>query len=192
MVALMTGVPALGHGRPAGPRGRRRVDRSDPARQLAAARRARRRPTRRRSDRCSSRRTSAPIATRSRRACCHTGRRSPGNATSARAASRCYPETQPLNVFSRIFGGALPPGSEPAAQLLAQKLSVLRLHARGSRAHADAGPGQREGPAGRARRRRSRSSRRSLRQTYASMPNTGVCAKPAMPPTYANTSMAGR
>jgi hypothetical protein len=28
----------------------------------------------------------------------------------------------------------------------------------------------------------------SLRQTYASMPNTNVCVKPDMPPTYANTS----
>jgi hypothetical protein len=28
----------------------------------------------------------------------------------------------------------------------------------------------------------------SLRQTYASMPNTNVCMKPSTPPTYANTS----
>ena len=28
----------------------------------------------------------------------------------------------------------------------------------------------------------------SLRQTYGMMPNTSVCMKPAMPPTYANTS----
>jgi hypothetical protein len=28
----------------------------------------------------------------------------------------------------------------------------------------------------------------SLRQTYGMMPNTNVCTKPAMPPTYANTS----
>jgi uncharacterized protein DUF1552 len=35
-----------------------------------------------------------------------------------------YPETQPLNVFNRIFGGAMA-GSTNAVQLLAQKKSVL-------------------------------------------------------------------
>ena len=42
-------------------------------------------------------------------------------------APAAYPETQPLAVFNRLFGGALPPGTTPAdtARLLAQKLSVL-------------------------------------------------------------------
>jgi hypothetical protein len=35
-----------------------------------------------------------------------------------------YPETQPLNTFIRLFGGAVPAGTNAAA-LLAQKLSVL-------------------------------------------------------------------
>jgi hypothetical protein len=35
-----------------------------------------------------------------------------------------YPETQPLNTFKRLFGGALPAGTDSAA-LLAEKLSVL-------------------------------------------------------------------
>src|SRR5262249_11197294 len=35
-----------------------------------------------------------------------------------------YPETQPLNVFNRVFGGALPTGMN-SAQVLAQKQSVL-------------------------------------------------------------------
>jgi Protein of unknown function (DUF1552) len=35
-----------------------------------------------------------------------------------------FPETQPLATFNRIFGGALPVGSDSAA-LLAEKLSVL-------------------------------------------------------------------
>jgi len=35
-----------------------------------------------------------------------------------------YPETSPLNVYNRLFGGALPSGSN-SAQLLAQKLSVI-------------------------------------------------------------------
>jgi len=45
----------------------------------------------------------------------------------SKARQPLYPETQPLAVFNRLFGGALPPGTTPAgaARLLAQKLSVL-------------------------------------------------------------------
>jgi hypothetical protein len=45
----------------------------------------------------------------------------------AKARQPLYPETQPLAVFNRLFGGALPPGTTAAdaARLLAQKLSVL-------------------------------------------------------------------
>ena len=44
-----------------------------------------------------------------------------------RARQPLYPELQPLAVFNRLFGGALPPGTTPGdtARLLAQKLSVL-------------------------------------------------------------------
>jgi hypothetical protein len=44
-----------------------------------------------------------------------------------RARQPLYPEMQPLAVFNRLFGGALPPGTTPGgtARLLAQKLSVL-------------------------------------------------------------------
>jgi hypothetical protein len=44
-----------------------------------------------------------------------------------KARQPLYPDTQPLAVFNRLFGGALPPGTTAAdaARLLAQKLSVL-------------------------------------------------------------------
>jgi hypothetical protein len=50
-----------------------------------------------------------------------------GQADISRARQPLYPETQPLAVFNRLFGGALPPGTTAAdtARLLAQKLSVL-------------------------------------------------------------------
>jgi hypothetical protein len=48
--------------------------------------------------------------------------RSPtGNADIAQARQPLYPETQPLNAFNRLFGGATPPGSTA----LARELSVL-------------------------------------------------------------------
>ena len=60
--------------------------------------------------------------------------------------------TQPLNIYKMVFGGSIMTGIDPA-QILAQKLSMLRLHAGRSRADADPDPVQREGPAGGARRR---------------------------------------
>ena len=47
-------------------------------------------------------------------------------------------------------------------------------------------PVEREGPAGGARHAITQLEA-SLRQTYGMTPNTAVCTKPAMPPTYANT-----
>ena len=51
----------------------------------------------------------------------------PNQTDITRARQPLYPETLPLNVFHRLFGGALPPGTTPSdtARLLAQKLSVL-------------------------------------------------------------------
>jgi hypothetical protein len=97
-----------------------------------------------------------------------------------------YPETQPLNVFRRMFGDVLPPGAD-VAQLLAQKQSVLNFM-RGDLArlgtlvpaqqkdrltvHADS----------------ISKLEASLRQTYQSRSNTAVCAKPGMPPNYATVA----
>jgi hypothetical protein len=97
-----------------------------------------------------------------------------------------YPETQPLNVFNRIFGGALPTGTDPQ-KVLAQKLSVCDFMRK------DIARLQTLIPATEKDRLTAHLAsitqlEASLRQTYASMPNTGVCTKPATPPTYANTS----
>ena len=98
-----------------------------------------------------------------------------------------YAETQPLNVFNRVFGGALPTGTDPAEDPGAEAVG-LRLHAQGHRAHADADPGDARRTGWRPTLASITQLEASLRQTYASMPNTGVCTKPATPPTYANTS----
>ncbi|HMF42424.1 MAG TPA: DUF1552 domain-containing protein, partial [Polyangia bacterium] len=97
-----------------------------------------------------------------------------------------YPETSPLNVFNRIFGGTLPTGTDPA-KILAQKLSVLDYMRK------DLARMQTLIPATEKDRLTNHANaiqqlEASLRQTYGMMPNTAVCTKPAMPPTYANTS----
>jgi hypothetical protein len=97
-----------------------------------------------------------------------------------------YPETQPLNTFNRVFGGALPTGTDPA-KMLAQKLSVCDFMRR------DIARMQNLIPATEKARLTTQLGaitqlEASLRQTYNSMPNTNTCMKPATPPTYANTS----
>ena len=96
-----------------------------------------------------------------------------------------YAETQPLNVFNRIFGGGLPTGTEPQ-RILAQKLIVLDFMRR------DLARMQTLIPASEKDRLTAHLAavtklEASLRQTYQSRPNTDVCVKPATPPTYANT-----
>ena len=97
-----------------------------------------------------------------------------------------YAETQPLNVFNRVFGGSLPTGTDPQ-KVLAQKLSVLDYMRK------DLARMQTLIPASEKDRLATHSAsiqqlESSLRQMYASMPNTNVCTKPTTPPTYANTS----
>jgi Protein of unknown function (DUF1552) len=94
-----------------------------------------------------------------------------------------YPETEPLNVFNRVFGGALPAGIDAPA-VLNQKLSVLDFMRR------DLARMQTLIPASEKDRLSTHATaiqqlESSLRQTYASAPNTAVCIKPAMPPAYA-------
>lgn len=97
-----------------------------------------------------------------------------------------YAETQPLNTFNRVFGGALPTGTDPT-KILAQKLSVLDFMRK------DLARMQTLIPATEKDRLTTHATaiqqlEASLRQTYGSMQNTNVCMKPATPPTYANTS----
>jgi hypothetical protein len=97
-----------------------------------------------------------------------------------------FPDTQPLNTFNRVFGGSLPTGTDPQ-RILAQKLSVCDFMRR------DVARLQTLIPASEKYRLAAHLGavtqlEASLRQTYASMPNTNVCTKPAEPPIYANTS----
>jgi hypothetical protein len=97
-----------------------------------------------------------------------------------------FAETQPLNVFNRIFGGSLPTGTDPQ-KVLQQKLSVCDFMRK------DIARLQTLIPASEKDRLATQLAsitqlEASLRQTYTSMPNTSVCTKPATPPTYANTS----
>ena len=97
-----------------------------------------------------------------------------------------YPETSPLNVFNRIFGGALPTGTNNA-QILAQKLSVITY------LKSDLARLQTLVPASEKDRLTAHSDaiaqlEASLRQMYGTTTQTSVCVKPSTPPSYANTS----
>src|SRR5204863_2827745 len=99
------------------------------------------------------------------------------------------PETQPLNVFKRVFGDASMTGTD-FAKILAQKKSVLD-HLRGSLARMQALV-----PASERDRLATHAGAISqlegtLQQTYGSMGGaggaggtSGVCTKPAMPPSF--------
>jgi hypothetical protein len=96
-----------------------------------------------------------------------------------------YPETQPLNVFNRIFGGALPTGTNTAAAL-SQRLSVLDYM------RSDLTRMQTLVPASEKDRLTAHAAAiQQLESSIRAMYNTtttSVCMKPATPPTYANTS----
>jgi len=97
-----------------------------------------------------------------------------------------YAETQPLNVFNRVFGGSLPTGTDPQ-KILAQKLSVCDFMRKDiARMQTLIPSTEKDRLATHLASIQQLES--SLRQMYASMPNTNVCTKPATPPTYANTS----
>jgi hypothetical protein len=95
-----------------------------------------------------------------------------------------FPETQPLAVYNRIFGGALPMGMD-GAQVLARKLSVLDFM-RGDLVRL-----QRLVPASERDRLSVQATaidklEQSLRQSYGGGTTTsGSCVKPPPPPSYA-------
>jgi len=97
-----------------------------------------------------------------------------------------YPETSPLNVFNRIFGGALPTGTNNA-QILAQKLSVITY------LKSDLARLKTLVPASEKDRLTAHTDaiaqlEASLRQTYGSTTQNPVCTKPTTPPNFANTT----
>ena len=108
-----------------------------------------------------------------------------GQTMIANARQPMAPETQPLNVFNRVFGGSLPTGTNPAT-LLAQKLSVL-TYMRGDLARM-----QTLIPASQKDRLAVTADsinqlEASIRQTYGMTTNTNVCTKPTMPANFAAT-----
>jgi hypothetical protein len=110
-----------------------------------------------------------------------------GQSQPANARQPLYPETDPLGTFNRIFGGALPTGTN-GAQLLAQGQSVI------SYLQSDLKRMQSLVPSSEIGRLTAHAGaiaqlEASLQQMYGTGGSTNsVCVKPATPPTFANTS----
>jgi hypothetical protein len=100
-----------------------------------------------------------------------------------------YPETQPLNTFNRIFGSALPTGTDTSA-LLAQKLSVLDfMRSDLARLNTLVPASEKDRLAAHAVAIQSLEA--SLRQSYGGGTSSTVCVKPATPPNYATVGETG-
>jgi hypothetical protein len=120
-----------------------------------------------------------------------------GQSNIANARQPMAPETQPLNVYNRIFGGSMSMTGTSPATILAQKLSVLDFM------RSDLARMQTLIPSSEKDRLTAHADsisqlEASLRQTYSTM-GTGnsVCTKPAMPPNFSPTltgkqTMAGQ
>jgi hypothetical protein len=107
-----------------------------------------------------------------------------GQTDISRARQPLYPETQPIAVFNRLFGGALPPGTTAAdmARLLAQKLSVLDfMRADLARLQAMIPASEKDRLAAHASAIQSLEAR--IRASLTVGPG-GTCAVPAVPPTF--------
>jgi hypothetical protein len=97
-----------------------------------------------------------------------------------------FPETSPLNVFNRIFGGALPTGNNNA-QILAQKMSVMTY------LQSDLARLQKLVPASEQDRVTAHADainqlQQTLQQTYGVSTGGSTCVKPAAPANFAATS----
>ena len=108
-----------------------------------------------------------------------------GQSNIVNARQPMAPETQPLNVYNRIFGGMVSTGTNPAT-LLAQKLSVLTFM------RSDLTRLQGLIPASQKDRLTATADsinqlEASIRQTYGMTTTGNVCTKPAMPPNFAAT-----
>lgn len=111
------------------------------------------------------------------------------NADISLARQPIFPETQPLNTFNRIFGGALPSGTDTSA-LLAQKLSVLDFM-RGDLARLNKLVPASEKDRLAAHAAAIQSLEASLRQSYGGGSTGAACSKPAAPPNYATVGETG-
>src|SRR5260370_3721787 len=109
-----------------------------------------------------------------------------GQTDTGMARKPLYPEPQPLNVFNRVFGGSLPTGTN-SAQLLAQKKSVLDCM------RSDLARMQTLVPSSERDRLVAHSDaiaqlEASIKTMYSTMTGTPVCSKPSMPMNYAATA----
>lgn len=112
-----------------------------------------------------------------------------GQSDISKARQPMAPDTQPINVYRRIFGGtAVPTGTDPA-KILAQKKSVLDYM------RADLARMQTLIPASEKDRLAAHAGaiaqlETSLRQMYGSTPTGtgGACMKPTMPPNFSEVS----
>jgi hypothetical protein len=100
----------------------------------------------------------------------------------SKARQPMAPDTQPLNVYGRIFGTAVPTGTDPAT-ILAQKKSMLD-YLRGDLARM-----QTLIPASEKDRLAAHATAISqlestLQQTYGTTSGGGVCTKPDAPPSF--------
>ena len=98
-----------------------------------------------------------------------------------------YSETQPLNTFNRIFGGALPMGSN-AGVLLAQKLSVLDFMRKDLTRLQTLVPAS-EKPKLLTHADAIQQLENSLRAQLTPTATGGVCLKPAMPALFTQNGL---
>jgi Protein of unknown function (DUF1552) len=98
-----------------------------------------------------------------------------------------FPDTSPLNVFNRIFGGALPSGMN-GAQVLAQKESVI-TYLKGDLARMQTLVPASEKDRLTAHAEAINELEKSLQAMYGmTSTQNGVCAKPTAPMNFSNTS----
>ena len=109
-----------------------------------------------------------------------------GSAIRLRPASRSTPNTSPLSVYNRIFGGTLPTGTS-AAQILAQKESVI-TYMKGDLARLQTLVPASEKDRITAHTDAIAQLEASLQQMYGSTMQTSVCTKPTAPPTFSDTT----
>jgi hypothetical protein len=106
----------------------------------------------------------------------------------SKARQPMAPDTQPLNVYGRVFGTVVPTGTDPAT-ILAQKKSVLDyMRSDLSRMQTLIPASEKDRLAAHATAITQLES--SLQQTYGmtSGGNGGVCVKPAMPPNFSEVT----
>jgi hypothetical protein len=105
----------------------------------------------------------------------------------AAARQPLYPETSPLNTFNRIFGGALPTGSDTSI-LLARKLSILDfmksdlVRLQGLVPHSERSKLETHGSA-------IQKLEATFRATYGTNTATTTCVRPMAPPPFAMTGL---